>query len=104
MNDISDHLPIFTLQEENLAICKAVPMVSYMKVRNKSKMSMNIFCEKLAMESWHSVYNAVDVNTTYNNCINIIDNLFSKYCPIIIIKSKRIFYALPNSNCNCNCN
>ena len=26
------------------------------------------------MESWHSVYNAVDVNTAYNNFIEIIDN------------------------------
>ena len=49
-------------------------MVSYMKVRNKSKKNMKIFSEKLAMESWHSVYNAADVNTAYNNFIEIIDN------------------------------
>ena len=41
------------------------------------------------------MYNAVDVNTAYNNCIKIIDNLFIKYCPITIIKSKRIFWDKP---------
>ena len=29
LNDLSDHLPIFTIREENLAICNDVPMVSY---------------------------------------------------------------------------
>ena len=76
MNDISDHLPIFTIREENLVISNDVPMVSYIKVRNKSKKNMKILCEKLVMESWHSVYNAFDVNTAYNNFIQIIDNLF----------------------------
>ena len=61
-------------------------MVSYMKVRNNSKKNMEIFCSKLAMESWHSVYNAVDVNTANNSFIQIIDNLFSKCCPIIVKK------------------
>ena len=44
LNDISDHLPIFAIREENLVICKDVPMVSYIKVRNKSKKNMKIFC------------------------------------------------------------
>ena len=39
------------------------------------------------MESWHCVYNADDVYTAYDNFIQIIDNLFSICCPIIIIKS-----------------
>ena len=93
VNDISDHLPIFTIREENLVIRNAVPMVSYMKVRNKSKKNMKIICEKLVMESWHSVYNTV--NTAYNNFIQIIDNLFSKCCPIIVIKSKGNFFSEP---------
>ena len=41
-NDISDHLPILTIREENLVISKDVPMVSYMKARNKKNMKM--FC------------------------------------------------------------
>ena len=69
-----------------------MPMVSYVKVRKKSKKNMKILCEKFSMECWHSVYNAVDVNTAYNNFIQIINNLLSKYFPIIIIKSKRIFF------------
>ena len=63
VNDISDHLPIFAIGEENLAICKDVPMVSYTKVGNKGQKILKIFCEKLVMKSWHSVYNAVDVYT-----------------------------------------
>ena len=66
-----------------------MPIVSCMKVRNKSKNNMMIFCVKFAIKSWHSVYNDVDVDTAYNNYIHIIDNLFGKCCPIIIIKSKR---------------
>ena len=46
MNDIGDHLPIFTIREENLVLCKDVPMVSYMKVRNKSKKNMKMFYKK----------------------------------------------------------
>ena len=75
VNDISDHLPFFAIREDNLVISNDVPMVSYMNVRNKSKKNMKIFCEKLVMESWHSVYNAVDVNTAYDNFIQIFDNL-----------------------------
>ena len=48
-------------------------MVSHMKVRNKSKKYTQVFCEKLAMEFLHSVYNAVYVNTACNNFIKIID-------------------------------
>ena len=62
-------------------------MVSYVKAR--SKKNMKIFCEKVAMESWHSVCNSVDVDTACINFIQVIDNLFSKCCPIIIIRSKR---------------
>ena len=95
VNVLSDHLPIFTIREENLVISNDVPMVSYVKVRNKSKKNMKIFCEKLVMGSWQSVYNAVNVNTAYNNFIQIIDNLFSKCCPIIVVKSKIIFFNKP---------
>ena len=95
VNYLSDHLPIYTIREDNLVICNDVPMVSYIKVRNKSKKNMKIFCEKLVMESWQSVYNAVNVNTAYNNYTEIIDNLFSKCCPIIVIKSKRHFFYKP---------
>ena len=49
MNDISDHLPIFTIREENLVISNDALMVSYMKVRNKGKKNMNILREKLVM-------------------------------------------------------
>ena len=78
MNDLSDHLPIFAIREDNLVISNDVPMVSYIKIRNKSKKNMKIFCDKLVIESWQSVYNAVNVNTAYNNFIQIIDNLFNK--------------------------
>ena len=91
VNDLSDHFPIFTTREENLVMSNDVPMVSFIKARNKGKKNMNIFCEKLVIESWQSVYNAVNVDTANNNFIQLIDNLFSKCCPIIVIKSKRIF-------------
>ena len=95
VNDLSDHLPIFTIREDNLVISNDVPMVSYIKVRNKSKKNMKIFCEELVMESWQSVYNAVNVYTAHNNFIPIIDNLFSKCCPIIVVKSKGNFFDKP---------
>ena len=91
VNDLSDHLPIFTIREENLVISNDVPMVSYIKVRNKSKKNMKILCEKFVMDYWQPVYNAANLNTAYNNFIQIIDNFISKYCPIIVIKSKRNF-------------
>ena len=95
VNDLSDHLPIFTIKEENLVISNDVPMVSYIKVKNKSKKNMKIFCEELVMESWQSVYNAVNVNTAYDNFIQIIDNLFNKSCLFIVIKSPRKCYDKP---------
>ena len=88
VNDISDHLSIFTTREENLYISNDVAIVSYMKVRNKGKENIKILSERLAMESWHSVYDKVDVYTAHNNFIQIIYNLFSKYCPIIMAKCK----------------
>ena len=70
-------------------------MVLYMKVRNKYKWNIKIFCEKFAMETWNSLYNAVDFNTANNNLIQINDNMFINCCPIIIIKSIRIFFNKP---------
>ena len=64
-----------------------------MKVRNKSKKNMKIFREKIVMESWYSVLYAVDVDIAYDNFVQIIDNLHSKYP--IIIKSERKFFNLP---------
>ena len=32
VNDISDHLPIFAIGEDNLVICRDEPMVSHTKV------------------------------------------------------------------------
>ena len=49
VNDISDQLPIYYTKRKKLIISKDVPMVSYMKERNKK--NMKILCEKLAMES-----------------------------------------------------
>ena len=46
VNDICDHLPIYAIREDNLVISKDLPMVSYMKVRNKCKNNMKISCEK----------------------------------------------------------
>ena len=70
-------------------------MVSYIKVRNKSKKNMTIFCKKLVMESWQPVYNAVNVYTAYDNFIQIIDKLFNKCCSIIVIKSPKKFSDKP---------
>ena len=95
VNDLSDHRPIYTIREENLVICNDVPMVSHIKVRNKSKKDMKIFCEQLYMESWQSVYNAVNANTAYYNFIQIIDNMFYKSCPIILIKSPKKIHDKP---------
>ena len=43
LNDLSDHLPIFAIIEENVVICNDVSMVSYIKVGNKCKKNMKIF-------------------------------------------------------------
>ena len=45
VKDICGHLPIITIREDNLVISEDVPMVSYIKVRSKSKKNMKIFCE-----------------------------------------------------------
>ena len=44
VNDISDLPTILTIGEENIDICRDVPMASYMKLRYKSKKNMKIFC------------------------------------------------------------
>ena len=94
MNDISNLIPMFTIREENLVTSTDVPMVSYMKVRNKGKKNMKILCKKIAIETLHSVHDPANVNIAHNNFIIVIDNLFCKYCPIIIIKSpKNIFQS-----------
>ena len=41
------------------------------------------------------MYNADDINTAYDNFIQIIDNLFSKCCSIIVIKFKRKSFDKP---------
>ena len=61
-------------KQGNLVIFGDVLNLSYVKVGNKSEKTEKMSCEQLAVQSWHSVHNAMDVNTANDYCIQIIVN------------------------------
>ena len=59
INDISDHLPIFSLTRSSH---KRLNSLNYKTIRKSSKESVDAFIEDLNRQTWHNTYKSDDVN------------------------------------------
>ena len=86
INDISDHLPIFTVQ---LSCLERKLYTKYITVRNTDDEAINAFRLALDKENWANIFNTDDVNICYDNFLNKFLQLFNEFCPVKQIKTSQ---------------
>ena len=80
INDISDHLPVFTVYDGNYKINKPVKNNEYRRVRSEE--SMIAFKNELQAHNWNEIYEKIDINSAYEEFLRIFKTLYNKNCPI----------------------
>lgn len=93
INDISDHLPIFTIYDRNYKINKMDSKKEYRRVRTEER--MNAFKKDLLKENWGEVYQEQDVNSAYNEFLRIFTLLYNTNCPIKQYSRKHKYMDCP---------
>ena len=86
INDISDHLPVFSITEiQNFdRKCTETDVL-------KRKIDSNSICElneKLLNHNWSEIFVSSNVDEAYNGFINVIQNAFNTTCPLKKIKQR----------------
>ena len=86
INDISNHLPIFTVLRNNLSLRRATPKTKYQrKVTDENLGNLN---SDLHEYNWDSIMQLENVNEAYGMFIKNIEECFEKNCPLRRIKLK----------------
>ena len=79
LNDITDHLPVFTMYEYKLKRRDNESNLFYRKVDGESVQRLN---EALKTQTWDEVYNKLSVNESYEVFIQKCESLVDQFCPI----------------------
>ena len=92
MNDITDHLPIFTF---SLHEVKRNESKTFVYKRKNDEQSFKMFNNKLRQENLNSVINVDDVNIAYDSFIELFVIYYDEYCPIqkIYLNNKKVNHA-----------
>ena len=85
MNDITDHLPIFTFSLYEVRRNKSKTFV----YKRKNEQSIKTFNNKFRQENWNSVINVDVVNIAYNNFMTLF--LFFLYTMMNVVQYKNLF-------------
>ena len=78
MNDITDHLPIFTF---SLHEVKRNESKTFIYKRKNDEQSIKMLNNKLK-KNWNSVVNVDDVNIAYDNFLKLFLIYYDECCPI----------------------
>ena len=79
INDISDHLPVFTIFDCNYKN-KPDKQTEYKRV--KSEESINTLKNDLMAQNWDIIYQANDIDGAYKTFLRIFRSLYDRNCPI----------------------
>jgi len=93
INDISDHLPVFTVYDSNYKRNQPEEKQKYRRVRTEEM--MNALKNDLLAQNWEIVYKETDVETAYNIFLRLFTTLYDKNCPIIQYSRKRKYTDKP---------
>ena len=85
LEDISDHLPNYTLIINNNKQSKS----SKQMVRIMSKKNIQKFNDELSKIKWSTVYNSNEVNQAYESFLNIFNNTYNKIFTLTKVSRKR---------------
>ena len=80
INDISDHLPVFTVYNSNYQRNQSEEKLKYRRVRTEETMSS--LKNDLLAQNWEKVYNESDIDNAYETFLRIFTSLYDKNCPI----------------------
>lgn len=78
--DITDHLPVFTMYEDNSNNQKLPQKYRY--IREKTHESINALYNDLMEQDWNAVYSKNDVDTAFDIFLEIFTLAYNKNCPI----------------------
>lgn len=81
VNDISDHLPIFTIVA--ITYNNNIHNKEYYK-RLRTEKEIKILVKDLLAEDWNTVYQSTDTDYAYKHFLKIFMNLYNKKCPLKI--------------------
>ena len=85
LNDLSDHLPNYTVLVNEHKVSKTHrPLVRIFSRDNKEN-----FAKALSSMQWNTVYSQNDVNLACNNFASIISNAFNQSFPLTRLSRKR---------------
>lgn len=85
INDISDHLPIFTIYNFYKVNNKKGSEFKY--TRQLKDKNINNFKQNILKFDWNYIYNnEFDTNTLFDRFINDLVTLFNNDCPIVKVK------------------
>jgi hypothetical protein len=87
INDLSDHLPIFTILEDDN--CLRENTEKYIFKRQNKEKNLNEFQLKLSQYDWEPVTQATNIDEAYCTFINAIKQLYDITCPIKKVKLKK---------------
>lgn len=95
INDITDHLPVFTVYDKNYGN-KTKRKMEYRRIRSEE--SMSLLKNQLLEQNWETVYKDKDVDGAYESFLKIFNSLYDKHCPIKKHYKKIKFYQLSSDH------
>jgi len=95
INDISDHLPVFTTLQHFFQNKNTKKQEVYSLKRLKTATSIKAFKKELNIQTWNEVYLTNDPNESYDKFLSIFIHLFNKHCPVHMQKQSK-YEAKPN--------
>uniref|UniRef100_A0A8C6U0E0 Reverse transcriptase domain-containing protein n=2 Tax=Neogobius melanostomus TaxID=47308 RepID=A0A8C6U0E0_9GOBI len=78
--DITDHLPVFTVYDDNELDQKSPQKYFYKRARTED--SIYSLYSDLIKQDWNEVYNKNDVENAYDTFMEIFSTAYNKNCPI----------------------
>ena len=90
VNDISDHLPIFTFNmNTNIKNNVKQNISSCIYTRQSSVSNVNKFIQSLENIDWGDVYDTTDIDHAYNKFVEKYSDAYNTACPIVKVKIKK---------------
>ena len=87
INDITDHLPVFIICPD---LVQRHEIRQYINVRKNSDKSILMIRNTLDHENWMGVLSTDNVDTAFENFIEIFSMHYNNCCPIKRIKMKKL--------------
>ena len=86
INDISDHLPVFSISGHSIT---SHTYQQNKHIRQVNKQSLDAFIKDLDKQSWENTLISNDVNIAYNSLLDLFIELYDKNCPLKILKDNK---------------